>query len=163
MNIGAVDIVVVVSLIYSMYNGFSKGLIISLASLAGLVLGVWGAVQFSGITGTYLSEHFDVQIPILSFAVTFIAILFGVYFLGKLVEKVVDILSLGFLNKIGGLLFNGIKMSLILAVVFILVNQVNTKFQLFDTARITSAYSYPYFKIMEENLMPLIGEFNTLE
>jgi membrane protein required for colicin V production len=163
MGIGAVDIVVVVSLIYSMYHGFNKGLIISLASLAGLVLGVWGAVKFSGLTGTYLSEQFDVQIPILSFAVTFIAILFGVYLLGKLVEKVVDILSLGFLNKIGGVLFNGIKMSLILVVVFILVNQVNGKFQLFDASKITSAYSYPYLKIMEENLMPLIGEFRTAE
>jgi len=157
MNIGVVDIVVIVSLIYSMYHGFTKGLIISLASLAGLVLGIWGAVKFSWFTGQYLSEEFDVHIPILSFALTFIAILFGVYFLGKLIEKAVNILSLGLINKVGGAIFNVVKMTLILTVIFILVNQVNSKFLLFDETKISSSYSYPFFKILEENLKPLVG------
>ena len=157
MDIGVVDIVVIVSLIYSMYHGFTKGLIISLASLAGLVLGVWGAVKFSWFTGQYLSEEFDIHIPILSFALTFIAILFGIYFLGKLVEKAVNILSLGLLNKIGGAVFNVVKMTLILTVIFVVVNQVNSKFQLFDENKLSSAYSYPFFKILEENLKPLVG------
>ncbi|MFT6716679.1 MAG: membrane protein required for colicin V production [Saprospiraceae bacterium] len=159
MDIGVVDIIVIISLIYSMYHGFTKGLIISLASLAGLVLGVWGAVKFSGFTGQLLSDKFDIHIPILSFALTFIAILFGIYFLGKLVEKVVNILSLGFLNKAGGALFNGVKMMLILTVAFVLVTQVNSKFDLFDDSKITSAFSYPYLKILEENLTPLVGGF----
>ena len=140
-----------------MYHGFTKGLIISLASLAGLVLGVWGAVKFSWFTGQYLSDEFDVHIPILSFALTFIAILFGIYFFGKLVEKTVNILSLGLLNKLGGAIFNVIKMTLILTVIFVLVNQVNSKFHLFDENKLSSAYSYPFFKILEENLRPLVG------
>ncbi|MFT6745879.1 MAG: membrane protein required for colicin V production [Glaciecola sp.] len=159
MDVGIVDIVVLVSLIYAMYHGYTKGLIITLASLAGLVLGVWGAIKFSDFTAYHLKEQLDIQIPILSFALTFIAILFGIYFLGKLVEKAVNVLSLGLFNKIGGAVFNGIKMTLILTVIFVLVNQVNTKFKLFNESKLTTALSYPYLKGLQDNLMPLIGDF----
>jgi membrane protein required for colicin V production len=157
MDISTVDIVVVVALIYAMYQGYTKGLIISLASLAGLALGVWGSVKFSSLTAEYLSAEFDVQIPILAFALTFLIILFAVYLLGKLIEKVVSILSLGLLNKISGAVFNGVKMTLILTVIFVLVNQINTKFQLFDDGKLTSSFSYPYLKILEDNIRPLVG------
>lgn len=158
MELGAVDIVVVIALVYSMYHGFTKGLIISLASLVGLVLGVWGAVKFSGITASYLNDHWQIQIPLLAFALTFCLILFGTYFLGKLIEKVVDILALGFLNKIGGVLFNGIKMSLILTVIFMLVTQVNDKYQLFEANRLSAAYSYPYLKALSDQLLPFVKQ-----
>ena len=161
MDVGAVDIVVLVSLIYAMYNGYTKGLIITLASLAGLVLGVWGAVKFSGFTAHHLKEEFDIEIPMLAFALTFIAILVGIYFLGKLIEKAVNVLSLGLFNKVAGAVFNAVKMTLILTVIFVLVNQVNSKFQLFDESKLTSAYSYPYLKIFQDSLMPLIGEFGS--
>ena len=142
-----------------MYTGFTKGLIISLASLAGLALGVYGAMKFSSITAQYLSAEFEINIPILSFALTFIIILFATYLLGKVLEKVVDILSLGFLNKIGGMLFSALKMGLILAVIFVLINQVNDKFDLFDKSKLSSAYAYPYLKIMQNYLLPFVKQF----
>jgi len=159
MDIVAVDIVVVVSLIYAMYHGYTKGLIISLASLAGLVLGVWGAIKFSGFTAKYLLEEFEIEIPLLAFALTFIVILLGIYMLGKAVEKAVNVLSLGLFNKVAGAVFNATKMTLILTVIFVLFNQVNTKYSLFDQSKLTSAYSYPYLKIIQDNLMPLLGDF----
>lgn len=158
MTVGAVDIFVVVALIYSIYHGFTKGLIISLASLVGLILGVYGAIKFSGITATYLNDHWQIKIPILSFAITFIVILLTVYLLGKLLEKAVNILSLGFLNKAAGALFNGAKMILILGVLFTIFNQVNTKFNIIEQVTIEKSFSYPYLKMIEGNLLPFASE-----
>lgn len=158
MDLSVIDIVVVVAVIYSVYHGYTKGLIISLASLAGLALGVWGSVKFSNVTATYLSQEFDLHIPILAFALTFIIILFGIYFLGKLIEKAVNIMSLGMFNKFGGAVFNAVKMTLILVVAFILFNKVNTKFKFVDESKISAAYVYPYLKALEKTLMPMVDK-----
>jgi len=162
MDVGVLDIFVIVSLLYSIFQGFTKGLIISLASLAGLILGIWGGMKFSNIATTFIEEQWGINFSILSFTVTFLTILLGVYFLGKLLEKVVSILALGLVNKIGGALFSTVKMSLILTVLFTIVNQVNVQHQLFNPAHFTSAYSYPYLQMLEVNILPFVKDLISL-
>ena len=158
MDIQIIDIVVAASIIYSLYTGFCKGLIISIASLVGLILGVWGAIKFSGLTATYLNEQWEIQIPIVSFAVTFVVILLAVYLLGKLLEKVVNILSLGLFNKVGGAVFSGVKMILVLTVLFTIFNQVNLKYQIMDIENMKNSFSYPYLVVLEKFLLPYAQE-----
>ena len=158
MNLSALDIIVAVGIVYSLYHGFTKGLIISLASLVGLILGVYGAIQFSGFTANYLNNHWEIQIPILSFALTFLLILLLIYFLGKLLEKVVNMMALGVFNKIGGAIFSALRMSLILTVLLIVVEKINEKFMLWDNALVTESYCYPSMKMIADQLLPLLRE-----
>jgi membrane protein required for colicin V production len=44
-----IDIIIGIVLIVSAISGFRKGLIVEVASLAALILGIWGAIHFSGI------------------------------------------------------------------------------------------------------------------
>lgn len=154
MDINPMDIIVAIAIIYSFYQGFTKGLIISIASLIGLILGVWGALKFSGFTATYLNETWEIKIPILAFALTFLAILISIYFLGKLLEKVINILSLGIFNKIGGAIFSAVKMTIILGVLFTILNKVNSKFQLWNEDSIENAISYSYLKNIQNQILP---------
>lgn len=154
MDINPMDILIAIAIIYSFYQGFTKGLIISVASLIGLILGVWGALKFSGYTATYLNETWEIKIPILAFALTFLAILISIYFLGKLLEKVINIMSLGIFNKIGGAIFSAAKMIIILGVLFTIFNKVNSKFQLCDNASIENAIAYSYLNKIENQILP---------
>ncbi len=87
---GYLDIILCIPLIWGLYTGFTKGVIIQMASLLALILGVYGAIVFSNLTQGILTSNFQIDnkyIPIISFATTFIAIVIAVHFLGKVLEK----------------------------------------------------------------------------
>src|SRR5680860_134919 len=103
-----IDIVLVLLLVFSAIGGFRKGLIVELASLAALILGIWGAIEFSDITSDFLVENFNLKsdhLNIISFAVTFVVIVILVHIVGSVVNKLVETVMLGFINKLAGLVF----------------------------------------------------------
>ena len=118
------DIILCIPLIWGLYKGFTKGLVIQVASLLALVLGVYGAVLFSGLTQELLEANFQIDnkyLPLIAFVATFVAIVVAVHFLGKVLEKTIDIIALGLFNKIFGAVFGFLKAALILSVlVFVL-------------------------------------------
>ena len=128
MNI--VDLILIIIVAWSAYKGFSKGLIISIASLLALLLGVFGAIRFSDITSSYLIEHFEFNsehLSIISFAITFIIIVIAVHFVARVVDKVVKAVALGFVNRIAGATFNVLKIAFILSIVLLLLNKIDYK------------------------------------
>ena len=73
------DLILLIPLIWGAIMGFRKGLILELASIAGLVLGIWGAIHFSSRLAPYLADLIDVSpnlLSLLSFIVTFSAKIF---------------------------------------------------------------------------------------
>lgn len=52
------DIAFVLLFAWSAYNGFKKGFIIKLAGLVALVLGIWGAIEFSDITTKLINPDY---------------------------------------------------------------------------------------------------------
>ncbi len=69
-----IDLIIVVLLILSIVSGFTNGLVKEVASLAGLILGIWGAIKFSFYTADKLYEWFDMTgqfVGIIAFLVTF--------------------------------------------------------------------------------------------
>ena len=124
------DIVIIVLLLWGLARGFIKGLIIQVASILALVLGVYCSLYFSHEAIPYIQKAAGIQsklVPILSFAGTFVVVIVGVYLLGKSIEKLVDIIALGLVNKLLGAFFGLIKTLLILSVALSLLNQIDTK------------------------------------
>lgn len=123
MNI--IDIILGIILIYAFYTGLRKGLFATLASLIGLIVGVYGAVHFSHFAASFLTGAFDWSeeaINLAAFAVTFLIILIVVTMAGKLLTKIADFAALGLINKLLGGLFNALKIAFIISVIFMFVN-----------------------------------------
>ena len=161
MEINYFDLVVLIPLIFGVYKGFTKGLILSIATLAGLLLGVWSGVKFSHITSEYLFDKFQLDIPILSFATTFLGVLIIMYFLGKLLSKFIDILALGLFNKIGGAIFSALKTILILTVVLLFFENVNNNFQLVDRVILDESVFYPFLKGISKYVFPYFNDLKS--
>jgi membrane protein required for colicin V production len=122
MNV--LDIVLLAFAALFIIRGLMKGFIISLATLAGLVLGIYAAVYFSGIMSNFLVEKFHPSatwLHILSFSLTFLVVMLGVILIGKLVEKAVDTLKLGLANKLAGGLFGLVKAVLIASILLFII------------------------------------------
>jgi membrane protein required for colicin V production len=119
------DIILAIPLFYSAWKGFSKGLIIELASIAGLIVGVYVAANFSELVEEYMKEWFEFEgtwTGYLAFIVTFAGVVFGVYAFAKLIERAVNLVALKLLNKLLGLVFGTFKMVLILSIILNLIS-----------------------------------------
>jgi membrane protein required for colicin V production len=113
------DIILALPLVWAVYRGFTKGFIISVASLLALILGIYAAIHFSGFTGSYYDRWFhpDPQhLKVLSFALTFIIVVIIVRLIGWGLDKLIKAVALGFINRLLGVIFNVIKWVLILSV-----------------------------------------------
>ena len=120
-----IDIILGVILLFAFYTGLKKGLFVTLASLIGLIAGVYGAIYFSHIAGAYLSNAFnwgEQATNLAAFAITFLAIVFVVSLAGKLLTKVADFAALGLINKLAGGVFNALKFAFIVSVIFMFIN-----------------------------------------
>jgi len=125
-----IDIILVAIFIFAGFRGYQKGFVIQLASLVGLILGIWGAIKFSDYTAGLLTEHFHLTtqyLPLIAFAVTFTAIVIAIHFIGKAIEGIFDLAMLGFANKILGVVFGVLKTAFIMSVFLVIIEKADTK------------------------------------
>ena len=125
-----VDIILVALFILAGFAGYKKGFVGELASLAGLLLGIWGAIKFSDYTASMLKEHLNMTteyLPLIAFAITFVLIVIAVHFLGKIVEGIFEMAFLGFANSILGVVFGVLKTAFILSVVLVILEKADIK------------------------------------
>jgi membrane protein required for colicin V production len=155
-----IDLIIVILIILSVISGFSNGLVKEVASLAGLILGIWGAIKFSSFTAMKLNEWFDMSgqyIGIIAFVITFCAIVIIIHFIGVLADKVVDAVSLGFLNRLLGMVFGAIKNILILSVIFSVLNAIDARRHFLPESVGESKFYQPISDIVP-SIFPVIGE-----
>ena len=124
------DIIFIIAFLWSAYRGITRGFVVMAASLAALILGIWGAIRFSNFTYNILSNNFELKTQYLSlvaFALTFIVIVVLIHLFARLVERLLKAVSLNFLNRIAGLLFGIIKTAFILSVILVVINTIDKK------------------------------------
>lgn len=139
------DLIVIVPLLWGAFKGFKNGLIIEASSFAALFLGVYGAIKFSGYISSLIIKHFDIKdslLPIISFAITFIAIVICVHLLAKLLDKLIKAVALGIINRIAGIVFGILKFLIIISLVVLILDRLNSKLNFMDPALIADSFFY---------------------
>lgn len=124
------DVVIAILLLWSGYRGFSKGFLIMAASLAALVLGVWGAIRFSDLTAGFLIENLDFQgkyTALIAFALTFVGIVIGVHLLARGMDKLVKAVALGIVNRVAGLAFAVLRTAFLVSIVLVILNSIDQR------------------------------------
>lgn len=159
-----IDIILLIIIVLSAFGGFKNGLVTELASLAALILGIWGAIHFSDITTGLLIKYFDLQsghLNIISFGVTFIVIVILVHIVGNVVSNMVDTGMLGATNKLGGMVFGVLRSILFLSIVLmvfdridrdveILPEDVKAKSRMYEPVRNIAPSIFPFIDIWNE-------------
>jgi len=156
-----IDIVLIILIGFSLVMGFINGLVKEVASLAGLILGIWGAVKFSTFTAAKLYDWFDMTgqyVGIISFIITFGIIVILIHFIGLIADKIVTAVSLGFVNRILGMIFGGLKAVLIISVFLVVLNTINSRRQFLPEEKIDQSYLYNPISDIAPAIFPIIGE-----
>jgi len=154
-----VDIVLGIFLLYGLVRGFFRGFLTELASLVGLVAGIYGAIHFSYYAGEFLSQHVDWDIDIInlaSLAITFLIIIFVVSLVGKMLTKVADFAALGIVNKLLGAIFGLLKSAFVASVIIMFLMTSNKTLEFVETETLEESVLYEPVAVIAPIILPSI-------
>lgn len=157
-----IDIIIIILLIVSAISGAVKGFIYEVTSLIALIGGVWGAIEFSGATETFLIEKMSLNnnyIHIIAFVVTFVLIIVLVHFIGKAVEKAIETIKLNFVNRMLGLGFGLIKAAFILGIVLVLLQKLDENYPFLPERAVEESALYQPLQGVVISTFPFIYNF----
>lgn len=152
-----IDTIVFGLLLFAIYKGYKRGLIIAVFSFVAFVVGIAAAVKFSAIVAGWLGTQVSAGaqwLPMLSFAIVFIGVALAVRFGATLLEKTVQFAMLGWVNKLGGILFYGLLYGLICSALLFYAKQL----QVINEATFAQSKTYPILEPYAQTLVNGIGE-----
>ncbi|MGQ1889445.1 CvpA family protein [Thermophagus sp. OGC60D27] len=159
------DIIAGIILILSALKGLKNGFIKELAGLAALILGIIFAVQFSDVTGRFLSGFFHSQyMGIIAFLVTFGVVVVMVHLIAGLMHTLINAIALGLFNRLLGLVFGVLKAGFILSIILLGLDAFGIESSIIPPSEQQRSNLYkpikraaPYFfDLMEEDLDHLL-------
>lgn len=154
-----IDIVLALLLLFSAISGFNKGLVVELASLAALILGIWGAIKFSHVTSGFLIEYFNLKtdnLQIISFIVTFVVIVILVHIIGNVINKMVETVMLGFFNKLAGLVFGFLRAALFLSIMLLVFDKIDEDVHILPKDAKAGSRMYGPIRNLAPSIFPFI-------
>lgn len=159
-----IDVVFGIILIIAAIQGFRKGLIVGLASVAALVLGIWGAIKFSDWTAGFITDITGSQsksLTTIAFIVTFIVIVILIHILAKLLENAAKAVALGFLDRLGGIIFGMLKFAVILSIFLLFFDPVDENIHILPAKQKAESKLYSPMKQLVPTIFPFIKFWNT--
>jgi membrane protein required for colicin V production len=153
-----VDVVIIIYLALSIISGFAQGLIRSLLSIIGLIVGILLASHFYKQLGDILTFISNRNVAdIVAFIVILLAVMVIAALIGLVLRSIIKAIMLGWVDKLGGavlgLILGALSVSAILAIV---VKYTNTS--LITDSKL-AAFFLDKFPLV---LVLLPGEFDTI-
>jgi membrane protein required for colicin V production len=140
-----IDIVILIPLLLGFVFGLSKGFIREIISLAVIFVGIYGSKLFSPIVSSMLTGVFSVSETVakpLSFVVIFIAIALLMMFLARSLDKLVESIALGGINKFFGGVFGALKYALIISLLLNIFHIADSKIGFLNAQTKTDSILY---------------------
>lgn len=137
------DWLYLIFLVLFLYRGYRKGLIRSVFSILAVVIAMVVAVQLSGsVSSWYVQEHPSVArwAPFVIYLLIFFAVAWLIRRLARMMQKMVESVAMGWLNRLFGALVYGLLITLVFSVALWLFE----KMTLVGPTTIAESTLYPY-------------------
>ncbi|HUC82645.1 MAG TPA: CvpA family protein [Flavisolibacter sp.] len=176
-----IDIITFILLLVAAFKGLRKGFIVAVFSFLAFVVGLAAALKLSTAMADYIGQNVEVSqrwLPFLAFILVFFIVVLLVRLGTKLLESAVKMVMLGWLNRIGGLVFYVLIFFFIYSILLFYTTQLNLLKK--ETIEASATYSYiapfgpkvieilglviPFFRDMFDELLRFfdaVGEKNT--
>ncbi len=153
-----IDIAYLIVIGISIIKGLRKGLIVALFSFVAFIAGLAAALKLSVVVAAKLALHVNPVfkwLPFISFIIIFILVSFAVKLVGRVIQKSVETIMLGWINRFGGMLLFATLYTFIFSIFLFFAKQVN--FIKPDT--ILSSFFYPYIEPIGPWVINGLGDF----
>ena len=151
-----IDIIFIVLLVIAIVKGYRKGFIIAVFSLLAIIIGLAAAIKLSVVTASWLKDSIHVAakwLPVIAFAAVFIIVVVLVRLGAKALEKTAELVFLGWLNKLSGIILYLVLYTIILSVLLFYAEKVN----LLQPATIASSKTYEFIRPWGPKAINAIG------
>lgn len=159
MNV--LDIVLLCLFIPGIIRGLSKGFLEQAIGLAGILFSVYLAYQCYGYVSHQLQSIFafsETALNIAAFVLVLVAALFAVLAVGKIITNVVEMASLGWLNRGLGLLFSILLTAVVLGLLIVSFDTLNAKFELVNSPVIQESMLFAPLRDLGNFVFPYLKE-----
>ena len=152
-----IDIIIAIPLLWGAIQGFRHGFLMEVATVAGLVGGIFVAVIAADVVGRILAGMVDwnpIPFKFLAFVIAFVLIVVLLKFLARVLENVFKAIHLNFFNRLGGLAFGIIKFALVLSILMIFVNYLNPHITILSDEARQGSLLLPYIEPLVHYILP---------
>ena len=158
---GVIDIVIVCFFLPALFFGIKNGMVKQLVALAVIYFGIVLSLRFATTVSQWVLEHVKMT-EFWAKAVSFILIFFAVALLlslfGRIIEKIIKITLLGWLNKLLGVVMTFILTILLLSVVVYLVDSANNLLEFIPKEKLEESRFYPALLQLSQEVFPHFKE-----
>jgi membrane protein required for colicin V production len=123
-----IDVIFSILMVIAVIKGYQKGLIVAVFSLLAFIIGLAAAMKLSAVVAGYIGKAVNVSdkwLPVVSFILVFILVAIAVRWAAALLQKAVEMVLLGWVNRIGGIIVYAILYITIFSVVLFYALQLN--------------------------------------
>ena len=152
-----IDFIFAVCMVIACIKGYQKGLILAVFSIIAFVIGLAAALKLSAIVALYLKNSISVSakwLPFISFVLVFFVVVLLVRWGGKLIEKSFQVVLLGWLNRVGGIIFYAALYVIILSFFLFYAERLH----LVQSAAMQSSKTYPFIQPWGPKLIDGLGK-----
>ena len=158
---GVIDIVIVCFFLPALFFGIKNGMVKQLVALAVIYFGIVLSLRFATPVSQWVLEHVKMTefwAKAVSFILIFFAVALVLSLFGRIIEKIIKITLLGWLNKLLGVAFGLLVTALILGVVIVLFDTVNIRFGLVKGDILDNSLLYGAVKDFAYFVFPYLKE-----
>jgi len=151
-----IDLFFLLAMVLAVIKGFRTGFIIGLFSFIAYFIGLAAALKLSSTVANYLSSGstgHSFWIPVLSFLLVFIGVVFLVNVVGRILKSVATFTFMGWLDKAGGIILFGI----IYVFIFSILIFYAVKISLIGHETIAASKSYSIIEPIAPAMINFLG------
>src|SRR6188768_378992 len=98
-----IDIIALILLAMAIFKGYSRGFIVSILSFLAILIGLAAAIKFSVAVAAWLDDNTGISsqwLPFIAFLIVMVGVIILVRWIANLAEAAIEIVLLGWLNKL---------------------------------------------------------------
>ena len=164
---GVIDIVIICLFLPALYFGIKNGMVRQMVALAVIYFGITLSLKFSPIASQWVMEHVKMTefwAKAVSFIVIFFVIALVLNIFGKMLEKIIKISLLGWLNKLLGVVVTFCLFALLISVLVYFVDSVNNLLDFIPKEKLEESRFYPALLDLSKQVFPHFKElFHSVE
>ena len=138
-----IDIIFLIVIVIGAIKGIQRGFIISVFSVAAMIIGLAAAMKLSTVVAEYLEDSVNISarwLPVISFLLVFVVVVILVRLGANLLQKTLEIAFLGWANRFAGAILYILLYTIIFSVVLFYAEQLT----LVEKDRIADSKVYPW-------------------
>ena len=157
-----IDIIILVLVIAGIITGFRKGFIRQLATLTGLVVGLLAAKALYGVVGDKLTgtvTNDPSMAHLFAFILIWIVVPIMFTLVASVITKALEIISLGWLNRILGAALGAVKWVLFISVFICVLNYIDAEGKIVSKELRDQSMLYKPVGELAGLFMPVVQDF----